>query len=299
MENIRVTFLGTGNAIPTELRNHTGILVTYKDENILFDCGEGIQRQFRLAKISPSKLTRIFITHWHRDHVLGLPGLFQTLAMSNYTKRLKIYGPVGTREFISLITKLLMSIKIDLEIEEVHPGRKIEEKDFIIEAESMSHGTPTLAYSFTIKDKLRLDKKKIKKLKLPNSPLLAKLQSGEDIIFNKKKVKAKDVTYKEEGKKLAIILDTSMNANIEKIAKNSDLLITESTFLDKEAEKAKEYKHLTAKQAAEIAKKAKAKKLILTHISQRYEHNLPEVEREARKVFKNTLVVKDLDSVEI
>ena len=163
----------------------------------------------------------------------------------------------------------------------------------------MSHGTPTLAYSFTIKDKLRLDKKKIKKLKLPNSPLLAKLQSGEDIIFNKKKVKAKDVTYKEEGKKLAIILDTSMNANIEKIAKNSDLLITESTFLDKEAEKAKEYKHLTAKQAAEIAKKAKAKKLILTHISQRYEHNLPEVEREARKVFKNTLVVKDLDSVEI
>ncbi len=299
MENIKVTFLGTGNAIPTELRNHTGILVTYKDENILFDCGEGIQRQFRLAHISPSKLTRIFITHWHGDHILGLPGLFQTLAMSNYTKKLKIYGPIGTRDNVSRITKLLMSIKIDLEIEEIHPGRKIEEKDFIIEAESMSHGTPTLAYSFTIKDKLRLDKKKIKKLKLPNSPLLAKLQNGEDIIFNKKKIKSKEVTYKEEGKKLAIILDTSMNANIEKIAKDSDLLITESTFLDKEAEKAKEYKHLTAKQAAEIAKKAKAKKLILTHISQRYEHNLPEVEKEARKVFKNTKIVKDLDSVEI
>lgn len=299
MENVRVTFLGTGNAIPTELRNHTGILLTYKDENLLFDCGEGMQRQFRLAKLSPSKITRIFITHWHGDHILGLPGLFQTLAMSNYNRKLKIYGPVGTTNFVALITKLLTGIKINLEITEVRPGSKIEEKEFIVEAESMSHGTPTLAYSFTIKDKLRLDKSKIKKLKIPNSPLLGKLQNGEDIVLNKKTIKANSVTYKEKGKKIAIILDTSLNQNIDKIAKDADILIAESTFLDNEAERAREYKHLTAKQAAEIAKKNKVKKLILTHISQRYENSLKEVEKEARKVFKNAHVVKDLDYLEI
>src|SRR3990167_6903663 len=106
MEKIRVTFLGTGNAIPTEKRNHTAILLQYKNENILIDCGEGTQRQFKIAKLSSNKLTKILLTHWHGDHVLGLPGLFQTLHMDDYQKTLEIYGPKRTEQFIEELKKL-------------------------------------------------------------------------------------------------------------------------------------------------------------------------------------------------
>ncbi len=299
MEQITLTFLGTGNAVPTKLRSHTGILLSYKDENLLFDCGEGMQRQFRFADLSPTKITRLFISHWHGDHILGIPGLLQTLAMSDYQRTLKVYGPVGTKRFFGLIEEMLLHIRIPLEIHEVKDGIIVDEKEFLIETKPMSHGIPTCAYSFTIKDKLRMDKKKIAKLKIPNSPILGQLQSGKDIIYEGKKIKAKDVTYLEKGKKIAIILDTEMNANAIALAKNANLLIAESTFSSDEEKRAKEYKHLTAKQAATIAKKAKAEGLILTHISQRYEHALHIIEKEARKVFKNTQVVKDLDVITI
>lgn len=297
MEQITLNFLGTGNAVPTKLRNHTGILLTYKDENMLFDCGEGMQRQFRYAQLSPTKITRLFITHRHGDHILGIPGLLQTLAMSDYTKTLKVYGPPGTKKLFSLMEEMLLHIRIHLEVHEIKEGIVFENKDFKVEAKAMSHGIPCFAYAFILKEKVRLDKKKIQKLKLPNSPLLGQLQAGQDIIHNGKKIKAKSVSYTEKGKKIAIILDTEMNPATIELAKDADLLITESTFANEEEERAKEYKHLTAKQAATIAKKAKAKSLILTHISQRYEHSLHIIEKEARKVFKNTQIVKDLDTI--
>ena len=132
MEPITITFLGTGNAVPTELRNHTGILLSYKDENLLFDCGEGMQRQFRYAHLSPTKITRLFITHWHGDHILGIPGLLQTLAMSDYQRTLKVYGPPGTKRFFSLIEEMLLHIRIPLEINEVKDGIIVYEKEFCV-----------------------------------------------------------------------------------------------------------------------------------------------------------------------
>lgn len=298
MEKTTINFLGTGNAVPTKLRNHTAILLSYKDENILIDCGEGAQRQFRIAEISPTKLTKILITHWHGDHILGLPGLFQTLAMSEYQNKLQIYGPKGTKQYINELTSLFKEFKINLEVHE-GTGKVFENKDFLIEAKEMTHGCPANAYSFIIKDKIRLDKNKLKKLKLPNSPLIGQLASGKDIIFNKKKIRSSQVTYKETGKKITFILDTGMNSNALEIAKNSDILIAESTFSSEEKERAKEYFHLTSEDAAEIAKKSKSKALILTHISQRYEHSLDKIEKEARKVFKNTQIAKDFDVIEL
>src|SRR3989344_5903298 len=106
MEKIKITFLGTGNAVPTEKRNHTAILLNYKSENILIDCGEGTQRQFKYAKLSPNKITKLLITHWHGDHVLGIPGLFQTLAMNDYQKTLEVYGPQKTEYFMSALNQL-------------------------------------------------------------------------------------------------------------------------------------------------------------------------------------------------
>src|SRR3989338_1894968 len=298
MEKILVTFLGTGNAVPTEKRNHTAILISYKNENVLVDCGEGTQRQFRIAGRSPHKLTRILITHWHGDHILGLPGLFQTLALTEYSKSLGVYGPKNTRYFMGLIEKLTAH-KIKLYIKEISSGKVFENSEIKIESLQMNHGTSTLAYSFIVKDKMRLDKRKIRKLKLPNSPLLKKLQEGKDVVVNGRKIRSKEVCYLEKGRKVTIILDTKINSQAIKIAKDSDLLICESTFSSSEEKLALEYKHLTAKQAAEIAKKSKSKKLVLTHISQRYENDIKRIENEAKSIFKNVSVVKDFEKIEV
>lgn len=296
---IPITFLGTGQAIPTAKRNHTAILLSYNNENILVDCGEGTQRQFRKLKLNPCKLTRILITHWHGDHVLGLPGLLQTLALNGYNRVLNIYVPKGTKHFMDLMFRLfIFQGKIKYEIHECETGKIFENNDFLIEAASMNHGTICLAYSFTEKEKLRMDKSKLKKIGIKGK-LIGELAKGKDIIWNNKKIKASSLTYEQESRKISFILDTKINPNCEKIAKNSDLLICESTYTEQEADKASEYMHLTAKQAAEIAKKSASKKLILTHLSQRYENKEKLVLAEARKVFKNTEIAEDLDKIEV
>lgn len=295
--DIKLTFLGTSNAIPTAQRNHTAILLQWENENILFDCGEGTQRQFKHANINPCKLTRICLTHLHGDHVLGLPGLMETLEMSEYSKTLKIYGPRGTRHHIDLLQQIYGKFNISHEIHEIPTS--IETRDFTIEHASMDHNIAAYAYSFIIKDKLRLNKAKLKKLKLPNLPIIGQLQQGKDIVWEGKKIKAKTVTYHEEGKKVTVVMDTKLNDNAIKLSADSDLLVCESTYAEREADYASNYKHLTASQAATIAKKAKVKKLVLTHIAQRYEHNLKLIEKEAKKVFKNTKIVKDLDVITV
>ena len=296
MEEIKITFLGTGSAIPTKKHNHPAILASFANENILIDCGEGTQRQFKIAGLNYMKLTRIFITHWHGDHFLGLPGLFQTLGMHGYSKTLKLYGPKGTKRFIDLIQELITDYHIDIEVHEVS-GKFINENLFFAEAADMHHGIPSNAYSITLKDKIKLDKKKLKKLKLPNSPLIGQLASGKDIKHNGKTIKAKNLVYIDKGKKVTFVLDTSYNQNAIELAKNSDILIAESEFTSEETAKAQEYHHLTAPQTAEIAKKSKSKKLIITHISQRFENNPGIIEKEAKKVFKNVKLVKDFDVI--
>lgn len=298
MEEVSIKFLGTGNAVPTKLRNHTAILVTIGNENILVDCGEGTQRQFMYANLSPTKITKLLVTHWHGDHILGIPGLLQTLAMSEYSKTLHIYGPKGTNYFMNLMSELFKDFKLNLKVEEITSTAK-SFGQLQIESEEMLHDAATNAYAIILKDRVHLDKKKLKKYKLPNSPILKELQNGRNIVFNGKTIKASSITYREKGKKIAIILDTGMTPNAIQIANNADVLICEATFSKEEEAQAKEYRHLTAEQAATIAKKAKVKKLILTHISQRYEHNTKIIEKEAKKIFKNTSVVKDLDEIKV
>jgi len=303
MEKIKLTFLGTGSAIPTARRNHPAMLLQYKDENILVDCGEGTQRQFRYAKLNPCKITRILITHWHADHVLGLPGLLQTLMLNGYNKTLKIYGPEGTKRMMQLYLGLFVrkADQFNIEINDVS-GKVVDEKEFLIESEKMKHETPTNAYSFIIKEKIRLDKDKLKKLKLPDkSPLIGELAKGKTITFNNKKISGKDLVYKENQRKITFIMDTLINPNCEKIASNSDLLICESTYSKDEKEIATDHFHLTSEQAAEIAKKSKSKSLILTHLSQRYEtkQQQKQILDEAKKIFKNVQLADDLMVVEL
>lgn len=296
---IPIVFLGTSQAIPTAKRNHTAVLMQYKNESILLDCGEGTQRQFRKAKINPCKLTRLLITHFHGDHILGLPGLFQTLALNNYNKTLHVYGPRGTKRFISLIYNLfIFKGKLKINVQEIQ-GRFLETPDFYIEAFPLVHGAPCNSYIFVEKDKRRLNKKKLKELKLPSSPLLKNLQEGKDIEYKGKKIKADSLSYIEKGKKIAFVFDTILCESCYKAAKDADLLIAEATYTDEEKELASEYKHLTSKQAAEIAKKSNAKNLVLSHISQRYQGKEKIILDEAKKIFKNTEIAEDFMKIEV
>ena len=330
---IKITFLGTAAQTPTMKRNHTSILLNYNGENILVDCGEGTQRQFRKARLNPCKVTRLLITHWHGDHVFGIPGLLSTLALSGYNKTLFIYGPKGTKDFMNALLKIFkFTRKYEIKVKEVGDtqgciplrarepatqapnqvglkeniqkniftrGKFLETDDFYLEAKSMEHGIPTNAYVFVKKGQIRIDKKKLKKSKLPYGPLLKKLKEGKDISYKGKKYLAKNLTYKVGDKKVAIVLDTKLNKNIVSLVEDSDLLICESSFGSDLQDKAKEHLHLTARQAAEIAKESKSKKLVLTHISQRYDKDPKKILNDAKKVFKKTSLVDDLDIVEV
>ena len=298
---IKITFLGTSDAIPSARRNHPAFLLNYDAENLLIDCGEGTQRQFRKAELNPCKLTKILITHWHGDHVLGIPGLLQTLALSGYNKTLHIYGPKGTKRYMEEIMKIFKLVgKYEIKVEEIsNKGKFFETSDFYLEAEQMEHGTPANAYNFVVKDKTRIDKKKLEKSGLPLGPLIKNLKEGRDIIYNGKKYKSKDFVYFEKGKKISVVLDTAMNPRIERFAKNSELFICESSFGSELEKEARERMHMAVNQTANIAKKAKTKKLILTHISSRYEKNLNQILNEAKKIFKESYLVKDLDVIEV
>jgi ribonuclease Z len=297
-EKIKINFLGTGAVTPTARRNHPAVLLTYKDENILFDCGEGTQRQFRKAKINPCRLTKILISHWHADHVLGLPGLLQTLMLNGYNRKLIIYGPLGTKKMMRLYMDLFVSKagKIDLDVHEIDEGAFFEGDEFILESKKLDHDTLSLGFSFNLRSKMRIDTKKLEKLKVPNGPLLGKLAKGETIELNGKKIDGDKLLYKEEGRRVVYIPDTRFFDGLIDFAKDSNVLISESTYTDQEAELAKDHAHMTCTQAAEIAKGAKVKKLFLFHLSQRYE-DIPRVlEKQAQAVFEESKVAEDLDS---
>ncbi len=298
-EKIKLTFLGTSDAIPTSTRNHTAILLTYNGENILVDCGEGTQRQFRKARLNPCRLTRILITHWHADHILGIPGLLKTLGLSGYNKKLSVYGPRKTKFFMQELLKLFAVKKyFHLDIKEV--SRKFfETKDFYLKAESMTHKVPCNAYSFVKKGRIRVDKRKLRKSGLPHGPLIKRLKEGKNVTYRGKKYLAENLTFKEKEKKISFVLDTSINKKIAPFVKNSDILVCEASFGSELENKAREYKHLTAKQAAEIAKKSNSKKLILTHVSQRYSRKPEKILNEAKKIFKNSSLAHDLEVIEI
>jgi len=300
MEKIKLTFLGTGSAIPTARRNHPAFYLQYKNENILVDCGEGTQRQFRKAKLNPCKITKILITHWHGDHVLGLPGLFKTLMLNEYNRELEIYGPRGTKRKIEMYLDLFAhkGTELNIKVSEVEEGIFFENEDFYLESAVMEHDVSCVAYSFVLKEKTRIDKKKLEKLKLGNSPLIGELAKGKKIEIGGKKIDGKKLIYVEPMKKITFVMDTRMNENAIKISKSADLLVCEATYSKEDEGLAEMRAHLISTESAKIAKKAKVGKLILTHLSQRYDEMPKVIVKEAVAVFKDVKVAEDLDMVE-
>jgi len=295
---MKLTFLGTSCMMPTAERNHPAVVLTWEGENMLFDCGENTQRQLRIAGISPTAITKILITHWHGDHILGLPGLIQSMMGSNYSRVLEIYGPKFTKKNVEhmLGSFALQGAKMKILVKEVHDSVFLATKDFSLEALPVKHSVPCVAYAFQELPKRKMNLGMLKKLGIPHGPLFGKLQRGEDVVFNGKKVAAKKATILVPGKRVVYLTDTSLVENCYKIAKNADVLVSESTYAHMEEAKAKEKHHLTAGQAALIAKKAKVKKLALMHFSQRYKQ-VDGLLKEAQAVFKNTTAMNDFDII--
>lgn len=301
---MEITFLGTGSMIPTKTRNVQGIHLQYLGEGILFDCGEGSQRQMAIADISRQKIRTILISHWHGDHVSGLPGLLQTIGNSynGESPKIKLYGPKGSKKFVEHMLKgFILEVEINLDIVEVDSNKplNIDSTDsYDIFAVNLNHSVPSLGFSFVEKDFYKLDKKKSLSLGLKEGPLIGELKLGKTITVNGVSISPKDVLTVKKGKKLSVILDTYISQNAIDLAMNSDILICESTFSESLSDKAKEALHLTSKMAAEIARDSNSKELILTHFSQRYKD--PSVlESEAKKVFSKTKSAVDLMKVKL
>ncbi len=296
---IEITFLGTSSMQPTKSRNQSAIFLSYKGEGILFDCGEGTQRQMRLAGIKPAKVTKICLSHWHGDHIFGLPGLLSTIGVNKPERRILIFGPQGSRKYLEHLFQSFSGKEIaDYLVQEVSTEIVFENEDYVLEAHLLKHSVPCVGFSFINKDLLKIDLAKAKKAGLDEGPLLGRIQQGKDVTVNGKKIKAKDITYVVKGKKVSYIADTVPCAGANVLAKDADLLISEGTHLDEIKEKTEKYMHLTVKQAALIASENNVKKLIITHLSQRYK-TPSDVLAEAKEYFPDSIVAEDFMKVKV
>ncbi len=304
MEELKLVILGTGCSNPTVKRNLSAIALKYMGNWLLFDCAEGTQRQMMKAGVSYMKTKYIFFSHFHADHFLGLPGLVATMSMHERDYPLHIFGPKGCKERVSRALNLgLMRKDFEINVTELTRAEKIVDDEFFeVTAFPLKHEVPCFGFAFKEKDKDgEFQRETALKLGIPEGPLWGKLQKGQKV-----KVKGKefapdqvmDYSKGKNGRKVSVVMDTLPSASYFDYIENSDLLIHESAFTEKHAKRAKETTHCTARQAAKVAARTHAKKLILTHISPRHKKS-SELENEARQEFAEVEVAEDLMKVEL
>ena len=301
--SLRIMFLGTSGAIPTSNRGLPAVLIQRENELIMLECGEGTQRQMTRAKVGFHKSMKIFLSHLHGDHVLGLPGLLQTMALMDRKKEIEIYGPEGTSSFLACVKETLRFVlTFDVKVQEIRDaGVVCDEPDYVVEAIWADHVTPTLAYA--IMEKTRPGKffpEKATALGVPKGELWSKLQHGEPVMLSEGKViKPEEVCGpRRRGRKIVYSGDTRTFKGFTKFAARADLVVHEATFDDTLAEKAELDGHSTPSQAAFQAKRAKAKMLALTHVSARYS-DATLLLQQAKRVFENTVVAEDFMVLEL
>jgi ribonuclease Z len=252
----------------------------------------------KIADIKPTKITKLLISHWHGDHVLGLPGLLQTMNASGYEKKLDIYGPSGTKKFFEhLFSAFSFRIGFEHTINEIGDS-EIDLKELTIVSKELDHSMPCVGYSVTEKDKRRIKVSYVKSLGIPDGPLLGELQDNKKVVWKGKTVLPEDSTFIVRGKKVAFVLDTVPCNGALGLATESDLLVCEATYSSEQLDKAEGNKHMTAKDAAALAAQSNSKKLVLTHFSQRYK-TTEEVLCEAKDIFENTFASFDFMKVKI
>ena len=297
---MELIFLGTSSAIPTNHRNHSAIALKGFGEIILLDCGEGTQRQMTRARLSPMKINKIFITHFHGDHILGIPGIIQSMAFRGRTEPLDIFGPPGLSNLIMNIKKLgYFAMSFEINVHEVTNGIILEEKEYTVSCCIAKHSVLNLAYSFNEKREPKFIKENAIKYGVKPGPDFGKLQRGISVKVGDIEVKPEQVLgEKRTGRKIVYSGDTSPCDQMVKFSDGADILIHESTFNNSHRDNALETGHSTAEMAAEIAKKACVKKLLLTHISTRYKETKT-LAKEASDIFENSCVVDDMMVFEV
>jgi len=299
---MEITFLGTSTSTPTKLRGHPAIHVKFLNHNLLWDCGEGAQRQMILAGISPFRVSQVYITHEHGDHLLGLGGLIQTQGFLGRKEPLTVFGPRGIKKYVDFFANWKYSFRdFKIEVREIKEGAVYEDQDYTITAFKTDHlNCPALGYVFEEKVEVNLDKAKLKRMGLEGNPLCKELKERGKVQWKGRTFYLKDLSKPvRKGLKIVYTGDSVSCEEIEKAAKSADILICEATFAEDMKEKAREYGHMTAKEAARIAKRAGVDRLILTHISPRYEEDPKIIEKEAREIFRNSDVASDFMRIEI
>ena len=298
---MKLVFLGTSAAQPTEKRGLSCICLEKEGEILMFDAGESAQISYMKSGLGWNKKMKLFVTHLHGDHCVGILGLLQTMSMQNRTESLEIFGPKGIDEFLAANIKILnFGLPFSILITIVNEGTIYENNKFLIHAAKANHSITAFSYLFEEKDKPgRFNVEKAKELGIPEGELWNKLQNGIDVINNEKIIKPEQVLGKKRsGKKIGISGDTMPTKELEEFFNECDYLVFDSTFLDEEKQKAQDTCHSTAKQAAELAKKANVKNLILTHFSARYKDEIGH-KTEAEQIHNSVITAKDLLEVEI
>ncbi len=297
---MEITFLGTSSAVHSYSRSHPSIALKAFGETMLFDCGEGTQRQLIYAKISPMKISKIFITHYHGDHILGIPGLLQSMNFRGRETKLTIYGPRGLDNLREAISNLgFPNFDFPLEWIEIDSGTIIENEEYVIKAQRVKHNTLTLAYSIEELKKPRFLREKAIELGVPVGPDFGKLHKGIAVEVDGKVIKPEQVLGPpRKGHKITYSGDTLPCEEMIEFAHDSSILIHESTYTLEDRDKAELHAHSTSADAANIALQSNSQELILTHFSTRYT-DVSDILKEAQEIFKNTKIAKDLMKVEL
>ena len=293
---LSLTFLGTGAAVPTIDRNVSGLALQREGETILFDCGEGNQRQMMRYGVGFS-FTEIFFTHYHADHILGVTGLLRTMGLQDRTAPVTLYGPRGAQRVLNTAISLgIERNKFPVEIVELRPGDRLPREEYDIVVFETEHRADTIGYALVEHTRLgRFHPERARELGIPEGPLWGRLHKGETIgLEDGRSIAPADLVGEPRpGRTVVYSGDTRPCLPLIEAARGADLLVHEATFGSEELERARETGHSTAAEAARVALDAGVRRLVLTHISPRYTRDAPELLAEARAVFPETIVARD------
>jgi len=300
---MKLVFLGTSGSIPTVQRGLPAIALKRDRELLLFDCAEGTQRQMALAGLSPMKLSKIFITHLHGDHFLGLAGLVQTLSLMGRTKKLEVYCPPGMKERIERYLGIpFFTLMFEVEVHELEPGEELVQEGYAIKTCGVEHPVPALAYAL-IEDPRpgKFYPEKAIALGVKPGPDFSRLKAGQSIkLRDGRVIKPEQVTsHPRPGRKVVYAGDTRPCESVTELARGADVLIHDCTLADELAERAAETGHSTPAEVAKIAKLADVKQLVLVHISPRYEDDDSALLAQAKQIFPNTVIARDLMELDV
>ena len=301
--SLSIRLLGTSASRPTIERNVSSLVVHREGETMMFDCGEGTQRQMMRYGISFA-LEDIFFTHMHADHLLGVIGLIRTMALQGRAERLRLWGPRGSNRVLSRAESLgFERTAVPVEIIELAANQRIDRAGYAITTFPVDHrGSPSIGYALIEEDrKGRFNPDLARELGIPEGPLWGQIHRGKAVTLDDGRVIEPSVLVgpQRPGRSVVITGDTRPCAATIEISRNADLLIHEATFGDEEGERAVETGHSTAREAAQVARDAGVRRLLLTHFSARYSRDAFELLREAQQVHSETLIGKDGMEVDV